>query len=193
VRWTWYVVSLVGYLITLWVSKLYWVNDRISEYGAVDRMRTGKENRCTPRKPAPMPLCLPQIRYDLIWYWSWAALVRNRQLTTWYGWSETCSEPATKELSTENHLGDVSLISKVGYQNNFSEADLCVPDWLVQNRAQAWAVVHTLTNIRVLLNTNFFGQLQKCPVLMVQVDLAPWHTTFTPFAVHSLGSRALWH
>jgi hypothetical protein len=35
------------------------------DYGAVGGMRIGRGNRSTRRKPAPMPLCPPQIPHDL--------------------------------------------------------------------------------------------------------------------------------
>jgi hypothetical protein len=34
-------------------------------YGAVGGMRIGRETRSTRRKPAPVPLCSPQIPHDL--------------------------------------------------------------------------------------------------------------------------------
>jgi hypothetical protein len=34
------------------------------EYRAVGGMRIGRGNRSTPRKPAPVPLCPPQIPHD---------------------------------------------------------------------------------------------------------------------------------
>jgi hypothetical protein len=37
------------------------------ECGAVGEMRTGRGNRSTRRKHAPVPLCPPQIPYDLMW------------------------------------------------------------------------------------------------------------------------------
>jgi hypothetical protein len=35
------------------------------EYGAVGGIKIGKGNRCTRRKPAPVPLCPPQLPHDL--------------------------------------------------------------------------------------------------------------------------------
>jgi hypothetical protein len=37
----------------------------IDKYGAFSGMIIGKENLRTFRKPAPVPLCRPQIRHDL--------------------------------------------------------------------------------------------------------------------------------
>jgi hypothetical protein len=37
------------------------------DYGAVGGMRIGRGNRSTRRKPAPVPLCPPQMPHDLTW------------------------------------------------------------------------------------------------------------------------------
>jgi hypothetical protein len=37
------------------------------DYGAVSEMRIGRGNRSTRRKPAPVPICPPQIPQDLTW------------------------------------------------------------------------------------------------------------------------------
>jgi hypothetical protein len=47
--------------------------------GAIGGMKIGRGNRSTWRKPAPMPLCPPQIPHDL----TRAAAVGNRRLTAW--------------------------------------------------------------------------------------------------------------
>jgi hypothetical protein len=47
--------------------------------GAVGGMRIGRGKRSTRRKPAPVPLCLPQIPHDL----TRAAAVGSRRLTAW--------------------------------------------------------------------------------------------------------------
>jgi hypothetical protein len=51
------------------------------DYGAVGGMRIGKGNRSTRRKPAPVPLCLPQIPHDLTWARTRAAAVGFQRLT----------------------------------------------------------------------------------------------------------------
>jgi hypothetical protein len=53
------------------------------ECGAIGDMRIFRRNRSTRRKPAPMPLCTPQISLGLTWARSWAASVGSRRLTTW--------------------------------------------------------------------------------------------------------------
>jgi hypothetical protein len=42
-------------------------DDDDDECGAVGGMRTGRGNRITRRKPAPVPLFQPQIPHDLTW------------------------------------------------------------------------------------------------------------------------------
>jgi hypothetical protein len=37
------------------------------DYGAFGGMRIGRGNRSARRKPAPVPLCPPQIPHDLTW------------------------------------------------------------------------------------------------------------------------------
>jgi hypothetical protein len=45
------------------VGLLYQIDG--DDYGAVGGMRIGRGNRSTRRKPAPLPLCPPQIPHDL--------------------------------------------------------------------------------------------------------------------------------
>jgi hypothetical protein len=51
------------------------------ECGAVGGMKIGRGNRSTRRKPAPVPLCLPQITHDLTWARTRAAAVGSQRLT----------------------------------------------------------------------------------------------------------------
>jgi hypothetical protein len=46
---------------------------------AVGKIRIGRGNWSTRRKPAPVPFCLPQIAHDL----TWAAAEGSRRLTAW--------------------------------------------------------------------------------------------------------------
>jgi hypothetical protein len=52
--------------------------DDDDECGVVGRMRIGRGNRSARRKPAPVPLCLPQIPHDLNRALTRAASVGNR-------------------------------------------------------------------------------------------------------------------
>jgi hypothetical protein len=54
-----------------------------NECGAVGWMRTGRGNRSTRRKRAPVPLCPPLISHDPTWAWTWAATVGSQWLTAW--------------------------------------------------------------------------------------------------------------
>jgi hypothetical protein len=51
------------------------------DYGAVGGMRIGRGNRSTRKKPAPVPLCPPQIPHDQTWDQTRAAEVGNQRLT----------------------------------------------------------------------------------------------------------------
>jgi hypothetical protein len=51
------------------------------DYGAVGGMRIGRGNRSTRKKPAPVPLCPPQIPYDLTRDRPRAAAVGSQRLT----------------------------------------------------------------------------------------------------------------
>jgi hypothetical protein len=51
--------------------------------GSIGRLRIGRRNRSTRRKPTPVPLCPPQIPYDLTPARTRAATVGSRRLTAW--------------------------------------------------------------------------------------------------------------
>jgi hypothetical protein len=63
---------LIGLLYPPWM---------IDEYDAVGRMRIGRGNGSIPRKPAPVPLCPPQIQHDRIWARARAAAVGSPLLS----------------------------------------------------------------------------------------------------------------
>jgi hypothetical protein len=52
----------------------------VGDYGAIGGIKIGRGNRSTRRKPAPVPLCPPQIRYDLTRARTRAAAVGSRRL-----------------------------------------------------------------------------------------------------------------
>jgi hypothetical protein len=64
------------------------------ECGAVGGMRISKGKRSTRTKPAPVPLCPPQIPHDLTWARTRAAEVGSGRLTAWAmagpGASQSC-------------------------------------------------------------------------------------------------------
>jgi hypothetical protein len=51
--------------------------------GAIGGMKIGKGNRSTWRKPAPVPLCPPQITLDQTQDWTRATAVESQRLTAW--------------------------------------------------------------------------------------------------------------
>jgi hypothetical protein len=78
VGWDW--VNLVRRPLTGLLHQPRTIDD---ECGAVGGMRIGRGNRITRRKPAPVPLCPPQIPLGLTWARTRAAAVGSRRLTTW--------------------------------------------------------------------------------------------------------------
>jgi hypothetical protein len=50
------------------------------EYGSVGGMGIGRGKPCIQRKPAPVPLCPPQIPHKLTWDWTQAAMVGSPHL-----------------------------------------------------------------------------------------------------------------
>jgi hypothetical protein len=52
-----------------------------ADYGAVGGIRNDRGNRSTRKKPAPVPLCSPQIPHNLTWDRTRAAAVGSQQLT----------------------------------------------------------------------------------------------------------------
>jgi hypothetical protein len=48
-------------------GQLYQPRTTDDECGAVGRMKIGRGNRSSRRKPAPMPLCSPQSPHDFTW------------------------------------------------------------------------------------------------------------------------------
>jgi hypothetical protein len=53
------------------------------ECGQIGRMKIGRGNQSTRRKPAPAPLCPPQIPHDQIWSRTWATTLGSQWLTAW--------------------------------------------------------------------------------------------------------------
>jgi hypothetical protein len=75
-------LSPLGTSATVWlIEPARMVDD--DECGELGGMRIGRGNRSTRRKPAPVPLCPPQIPHDLTWSQTWAAVVGSRRLTAW--------------------------------------------------------------------------------------------------------------
>jgi hypothetical protein len=78
VEWDW--VHMVRQPLTV---LLYQPRITEDECGAVSRMRIGRGNWSTRRKPAPVPLCPPQIPHDLTWARTRPAVVGSWWLTAW--------------------------------------------------------------------------------------------------------------
>jgi hypothetical protein len=79
VSWAGLRLSPLGTLTT--TGLLYQLRVIDDECEAVGGMRIGRRNRNTRRKPAPVPLCPPQIPHYLTWSGTRAAAVVSRRLT----------------------------------------------------------------------------------------------------------------
>jgi hypothetical protein len=77
---SWGVVRLspLGTLATVLLYQPRMIDD---ECGVAGGIRIGRGNRRTRRKPAPVPLCLPQVPHFLTWARTGAAAMGNRRLT----------------------------------------------------------------------------------------------------------------
>jgi hypothetical protein len=84
------------------------------ECGAVGGMIIGRRNRSTRRKPAPVPLCSPQIPHDLTWARTRATAVGSRRLTAW-AMARPCYFLSLRALSSEFHF----ITASVGTLTNF--------------------------------------------------------------------------
>jgi hypothetical protein len=78
VRWDW--VHLARQPLTGLLYQPRMIDD---ECGAVGGMRIDRGNQSTGRKPAPVPLCPPQIPHDLTRARTRATAVGSRRLTDW--------------------------------------------------------------------------------------------------------------
>jgi hypothetical protein len=74
-------MSPLGTAATVW--RIVPAQDDSDECGAVGGMRIGRGNRSTRRKPAPVPLCPPQIPHVLNRARTWAAAMGSWRLTAW--------------------------------------------------------------------------------------------------------------
>jgi hypothetical protein len=81
VGWDWNHLArrpLFGLLYQAWMT-----DDDDDECGALGGMRIGRGDRSSRRKPAPVPLCPPQIQHDLTWARTRGAAVGSRRLKAW--------------------------------------------------------------------------------------------------------------
>jgi hypothetical protein len=85
----WWDLSPLGTTVTVWpivpAPDVDDDDDYDDDYncGAISRMRIGRGNRSTRRKPAPVPLCPPQIPNGLTRARTRSASVGSRRLTAW--------------------------------------------------------------------------------------------------------------
>jgi hypothetical protein len=76
-------LSSLGTSTTNWPIILHKPRTIDDEWGAVGGMRIRRGNRSTRRKPAPVPLCPPQIPRELTLARIRASAVGSRRLTAW--------------------------------------------------------------------------------------------------------------
>jgi hypothetical protein len=104
-------LSPLGIAANVWL--IVPAQDDDDESGAISKMRTGRGNRSTWRKPAPVSLCPPQILHDLTWARTQAAAVGSWRLT---------ASAMTRPIMS------------------FSTEDSCVVHWLTLH---AWSLIST--------------------------------------------------
>jgi hypothetical protein len=80
--------------------------------GAVGGMKIGRGNQSTLRKPAPVPLCPPQIPHDQTQARTRAAAVRSQRLTAW-----AMARPHGLRLVTLVLRGDPALVRNHPYHS----------------------------------------------------------------------------
>jgi hypothetical protein len=86
------------------------------ECGAIGGMKIGRGNRNTRRKPAPGPLCPPQIPLEQTWARTRAAAVGSQRLTAsamerppFSSYLMTCFQELNK-LRTKGEIGSVPCL-----------------------------------------------------------------------------------
>jgi hypothetical protein len=98
------------------------------ECGAVGGM-SGRGNRSTRRKPAPVLLCPPQIPLDLIRARTQDAMVGSRQLTAWAtAWLRR--HISMEQWWNNENKGKLREVKNCGSQNNFSYNNLWNSVWV---------------------------------------------------------------
>jgi hypothetical protein len=77
--------------------------------GEFGGMKIGRGNRSTRRKPAPAPICTPQIPLDQTRVWTWAAAVESQRLTAW-AMTRPLAERSTRKASTVFDLSEARIL-----------------------------------------------------------------------------------
>jgi hypothetical protein len=121
-------LSPLGTSVTIW--PIVPAPDDDDECGAVGGMRTGRGNRSTQRRPAPVPLRTPQIPHDLTW-----ARTRDRpggnpgtnRLS--YGMANSSTKSITQHIFGGRNFETVSNTQKNSHRCiniNTESVDMCM-------------------------------------------------------------------
>jgi hypothetical protein len=108
---------LIGLLYQPWMTE---------EHGAFGGMRMGRGNRSTRRRPAPVPLCSPQMPHDLTWDRIRAAAVGSRRLTPW-----ATSRPSQRDVRNDVKLETYLIWRKVSPER-------CVITWTLNVMSKSY-------------------------------------------------------
>jgi hypothetical protein len=104
-----YFLNSSGVRQSIWYCGHYWpivqAPDDDGDCGVNGGMKIGRGNRSTRRKPAPMPLCPPQIPHDLTRARTRAAAVRSQWLTAGLLFTNQLTETVRRpEVQHEIHF-----------------------------------------------------------------------------------------
>jgi hypothetical protein len=105
--------------------------------GAIDGMQIGRGNRSIRRKPAPVPLCPPQILHDQTRARTRVAAVGNQRLTTWaMAWP--CQLLNDECRQTEIWETAVSATEWRIPTDNYTMRNCCVGYWMTNTDRQLY-------------------------------------------------------
>jgi hypothetical protein len=113
-------------------------------------------NRSTRRKPAPMPLCSPQLPYDLTWDRTRWAAVGSRRLTSW-----AMARPGIRGYSEVTILHNISI--DVSPSQCFITCTTCI-----RKRKWAWLlscllrIAYECKQTAMNTETGSFAKISSC-------------------------------
>jgi hypothetical protein len=118
--WDW--VHLVLRPLFCLLYQLQMIDD---DCGANGGMRIGRGNQSTRKKPAPVPVCQPQIPYYLIWDRTRSAAVGSRRATVWA--MHGLAEPKLLRLLYIREMTGSNLARNTDYPNRGSASVFILP------------------------------------------------------------------
>jgi hypothetical protein len=163
--WNW--VHLVRRPLTALLYQPRMIED--DECGAVGGMRIGRGNRSTWRKPSSMPLCPPQVPYDLTWALTRAAALGTRRLTAW-----AMAQPKSDNNWLKPDGFDVSTVWELWRQTTRRSIVVCavnVGPWSLLTASSEFSYfLSSLTSRRSSLST----RRQESHSVLRQIETALW-------------------